>query len=513
MHKYLVLLFFVCLTGNVIKAQNPDDALRSAWFIPGGTARSMAIGGAMGSLGGDMSAMTVNPAGLGFYRTKELAISPAFNLNKNEFSYQNNLSAGNVNAFALGTSGYIDGGHRDYYDNNITHSYGFSFTQTAAFGNKLNYTGTNNTSSYSEQYLEELVRDGANIDAASNNYITGSSLAFFTYLIDSVADAQGNLIGYRSLVPLEGGIIQNYDETRSGGMYDISFGYGVNMNEKILLGASFNIPFSIYNSDLIYTETDPSDVLNNFNYSSLEQNFRSFGIGANLKLGIIYRPKEFLRFGFAFHTPSYMVFSDRLKATMTTDTEGYKGVQTKSSADADFGIGEWTTRDYAQLTPWRAIVSGSYVFRETQDTKLQRGFITADVEYVNYRGARFSQVAEDPDPAYDSYLSFANETNKTFLKGAINARAGAEIKFAPWAIRAGAAYYGNPYEDVPTKASRVLLSGGIGYRYEGMFLDLTYAYTMNKDLQFPYRLNDVPNSFAVWNNNRGQIMATVGVKL
>lgn len=513
MHKYLVLFIFLCLIRLNLNAQNPDDALRSAWFIPGGTARSMAIGGAMGSLGGDMAVMNVNPAGLGFYRTREAVFSPGFNLNNNEFSYFNNITSGNQNSFTLGTSGYIDGGHKGYSNATATHSYGISFTQTAAFGNRVQFEGVNNTSSYSEQYLEELVRDGANIDAASNNYITGSSLAFFTYLVDSVADAQGNLIGYRSLVPLEAGLIQNYDETRSGGMYDISFGYAVNMNEKILLGASFNIPFQIYNSELTYSETDFGDAQNNFAYSTLQQSFRSFGLGANVKLGMIYRPSEFIRFGLALHTPSYMIFSDRLKATMTTDTEGYKGVQTKSSADADFGIGEWVTRDYAQLTPWRAIVSGSYVFRETQDTKKQRGFVTADLEYVNYRGARFSQVSEDPDPAYDSYLKFANETNKLYLQGALNARAGAEIKFAPWAIRAGLAYYGNPYADVPVKAQRMLFSGGIGYRYEGMFIDLTYAYTMNKDLQFPYRLNDVPNTFATWNNNRGQIMATVGVKL
>jgi len=49
-------------------AQDPEDALRLSWFNPSGTARSNALGGAMGSLGGDLSANHINPAGLGLYK-------------------------------------------------------------------------------------------------------------------------------------------------------------------------------------------------------------------------------------------------------------------------------------------------------------------------------------------------------------------------------------------------------------------------------------------------------------
>jgi hypothetical protein len=514
MQRGYLLIHILCLFGAYSKAQNPDDALRSAWFQPGGTARSLAIGGAMGSLGGDMATIHTNPAGLGLYKTAEWALSPAFQLNTNNFDFRNNPDRTTRNSFGFGTSGYIDGGHPDAYSNEITHTYGISISQTATYGNQVQFSGLNDFSSYSEQYVEELVRDGANIDAAANNYITGSSLAFFTYLVDSLADPQGNLIGYRSLVPVgEGmGVQQDFDEIRSGGRYDISFGYGMNVKNKWLFGATVSLPLSVYSSDLTFIESDPTDIENNFAYSQLEQSFRSFGFGINAILGVIYRPQDYIRFGLALHTPSYMLFSDRIKASMTTDTEGYKGVQTKNSFDADFGGNEWITRDYAQLTPWKAILSGSYVFRETQDTRLQRGFVTADLEYINYRGARFSQVSEDPDPSYDSYLLFANQINKDYLKGALNARLGGEFKIAPLAFRAGVAYYSSPYQYVPVNAHRLLLSGGIGYRYQGFFIDLTYVHAQNKDIQFPYRLNDVANVFATWKNSRGQIMATFGFK-
>jgi hypothetical protein len=67
--KYRAILFCCLHFSLVLQAQEPDDALRYAWTQPNGTARQQAIGGAMGSLGGDLSALFVNPAGLGFYKT------------------------------------------------------------------------------------------------------------------------------------------------------------------------------------------------------------------------------------------------------------------------------------------------------------------------------------------------------------------------------------------------------------------------------------------------------------
>ena len=63
MKNRLFFLLITILTTIDVKAQKPEDALRNAWFIPGGTARTIAIGGAMGSLGGDITANNVNPAG------------------------------------------------------------------------------------------------------------------------------------------------------------------------------------------------------------------------------------------------------------------------------------------------------------------------------------------------------------------------------------------------------------------------------------------------------------------
>ena len=86
------------------------------------------------------------------------------------------------------------------------------------------------------------------------------------------------------------------------------------------------------------------------------------------------------------------------------------------------------------------------------------------------------------------------------------------MKFNTIMARLGFAYYGNPYKDAAFKANQVLLSGGLGYRNKGFFVDLTYVHRVLKDVNFPYRLEDRANTFASLDQKQGNIIATVGFK-
>ena len=59
-----------------------------SWATPSGTARQQAIGGAMGSLGGEITSMFVNPAGIGFYKNAEIVFSPGFRWTKTKGSFR-----------------------------------------------------------------------------------------------------------------------------------------------------------------------------------------------------------------------------------------------------------------------------------------------------------------------------------------------------------------------------------------------------------------------------------------
>ena len=194
---------------------------------------------------------------------------------------------------------------------------------------------------------------------------------------------------------------------------------------------------------------------------------------------------------------------------MATDIED-GGVYNWSSAQSLNGAGGSTS--YIMSSPWRFIASGSYVIREARDTKQQRGFITADVEYVTYPSGRFS-ADNNSDEDDDSYYSGLKSVVKDSYKGAFNFRLGGELKLNTLMIRLGGAYYGNPYKDSNLKSSIKQLTGGLGYRNKGIFIDLGYAYTMYNDNDFPYRLQDKSNTFATYKNNRNKVALTFGFKL
>ena len=445
MKRFLLMI----LLGSSLNmfAQDPEDGLRLSWFAPNGTARSNALGGAMGSLGGDLSSNHINPAGLGFYKSGELLLTPKFALQSNNLNYLDKQSSSTASRFNFGTIGavFADGKRK----NNWTSSaFSITYTQIADYNNRISFSGKNNFSSYSEKYLEELINDNADTLSALNNYIFGSSLAFRTYLVDTMADASGNVTGYQSLVPISTGVNQSYKSETSGGYNELAFGWGGNMADKLYLGASFVMPMINFNRTTTYSETDITNNANNyFGGFTVNDDFSSRGWGIGAKFGIIYKPESFLRVGFSLQTPQLISFRDQISADMTTNTESYAGLQSVYSSE----LNEATT----------------------------------------------------------DYYNNVNTTIKAAYKNNVNLKIGSELKLNNnWMARAGAAYYGSPYKDENIKASIFNLSGGIGYRTNKHFIDLTIVSTSSRDAIFPYRLNDKPNTYAAINGNR--LMFNIG---
>src|SRR5277367_2178927 len=143
----LCLSLFLCF---YLQAQTPEDALRISYTLPSGTAREQAIGGAMGSLGGDITANYVNPAGLGFYKTSEVLISPGWSFNVVNTGYlSNNIKAPSTNNFLLSTSGFVWGSSTSPDKSNAL---SLTVNRTADFNGHIAYQGKNDFSSASQAY-------------------------------------------------------------------------------------------------------------------------------------------------------------------------------------------------------------------------------------------------------------------------------------------------------------------------------------------------------------------------
>jgi hypothetical protein len=509
-----VILTILLISSAKLFAQIPEDAIKYSFFPQNGTARSLAIGGAMGSLGGDITATYVNPAGLGNYKTGEFVFTPGFNFNNNKSTYRDSKFDCKKNNFMLGPIGLVFGSANRY---NPTSSNAFSIvlTQTASFNNAVQYKGYNDHSSFSEQWAEEVSKSGQTIDAILDNpqYAYGSSPALYTYLVDTFrvnGDLQVRglpefLLGNGSALYQEKNIVTK------GGIYEIAIGFATNKKDKLMFGGSIGIPIVSYKNSTTFRESDSSNANNNFDYFSYTDNYKTSGAGINLKLGLIFKPVEHIRLGLAVHTPTYMfTMKDTRNSSLEVNSEDYNGLASVSSST--FTNGTDGESKYTMITPWKFLLSGSYVFREIEDVRKQKGFITADIEYSGYRNTGFYSANETPSDQEADYFKALNQVIKGQYKGNFNFRVGGELKFNVIMARLGFAYYTNPYKDDELKARKMLVSGGIGYRHKGFFIDLTYVHSFNKDVDFAYRLADKSNTFATVKNGRGNLVASVGVK-
>ncbi|MEO6731074.1 MAG: aromatic hydrocarbon degradation protein [Ferruginibacter sp.] len=496
-------------------AQIPEDVLRYSFFPQNGTARNLAIGGAMGSLGGDINAIYVNPAGLGNYKTGEFVFTPGFFMNNNKANFRNSQLKNKKNGFQLGTIGFVYG-TPNRYNSTTSQAISLAVTQTANYNNSIQYNGLNNYSSYSEQWVEQVAKSGQTLDGALNNpqFAYGSAPALYTYLVDTFR-VNGN-VQVRSLaeniLDLGQALRQKNTVDTKGGQYEFALGYALNKNDKFLFGATLGIPIVHYDSKTVFTESDTStNSFNGFQSFTYTDDFSTTGAGVNIKLGLIFKPIDRVRLGLAVHTPTYMV---TLKDTRTTllnaNTENYEGLRNVSSTT--FTNDQPGESKYSMLTPWKVMISGSYVLREIENVKKQKGFLTADIEYVNHKSSSFYSANETPTEDEKSYYKSLNSVIKDQYKGNFNFRLGGELKFNTIMTRLGFAYYTNPYRDKELKANKMLLSGGLGYRHKGFFIDLTYVHSIMKDVNFPYRLEDRDNTFASINDQRGNIIASIGFK-
>lgn len=526
MKKYL--LVSTLFISKALLAQTPEDALRYSFYPQNGTARNMAVGGVMGSLGGDINATFVNPAGLGFYKTGEFVLTPGFLLNNNKTSFRETANQSKKNAFAFGPSGWV-WGYGNRYKPKVSNAISLVVSQTANFNNTIQYKGLNNYSSFSEQFAEEFAKSGLSIDQALNTNSRvpyGAAPALYTYLIDTFSFINTN--GKRDTIVkgvpeylLDAGkaVRQEMIRKTTGGITEIALGIAHNYADKWFFGGTIGVPIINLHSNTYFKESDTSsNKANSFNQFEYTDDYTTKGAGINAKLGVIYRPKEYIRIGLAIHTPSFMVLTDTRTTSVTTQLERpYWGSQ--YSTDTTITVNSKTfTNDqpgksrYYQNTPFKAILSASYVFREVSNVKRQKAFISADIEYVNYKGSRFSSNNEQPSEDEKASYKQLNQVVKDIYKGNFNFRLGGELKFNIIMARLGFAYYGNPYKDAPSKVNKMLLSGGLGYRNKGIFIDLTYVHNISKDIDLPYRLEDRANTFATVKQQRGNIVATVGFK-
>ena len=513
MKRKIYTIIFL-LFSTITFSQTPEDALKLSWFPLKGTARNQAIGGAMASLGGDATANHINPAGLAFFKTSDFILTPGLQFGKQKalFRGSNNTAPGETN-FGLGTSGFVFGG----FGHRARNSFAITVTQQANFNYTSYYKGSNDYSSFAEPLVDEFFSVGnPDPDAALDNPNVSllTKMAIWTYLVDT-ATVNGNL---QAISRSENPAVRNQENLveSSGGITEINFGWGSEINKKWMAGISLGLNIINQERRTYFHESDATgNADNDFNYLTYDERFTLNGYGLNLRGGLIFRPKEYIRIGLAVHSPTWMPLKERVNSGFAAHLENLFGSDPYDSvASSQLPGGNNAEYKYVLNSPTKIMISGSYVFREVEDITKQKGFITADIEYTNYKWMYYGPYEGERNDITKAPFEPYNAAIDALYKGTFNFRLGGELKFKTIMGRAGFAYYTSPYKDKELKGRKMFVSGGLGYRNKGVFVDLTYVHRLNKDVNFPYRVNAPrANTFADLKDNGGNVILTVGVKI
>lgn len=497
-YVFFALLMIISSIGYYAAAQDEHDALRYSSLVPQSTARSIGIGGAIGAIGGDFSSLSVNPAGIGVYRSSEITFTPSIKMNNASSKYLGQKTVDDNSRFTINNLGgvftSVAKGRRYKTSDWKSVSFGIGFNRIADFNKDYSYEGVNSTSSATFAFESDAV-NGSDIYST----YTPAGLGYNAFLIDTL----GQSPFYQTVVPFASGIHQRKTIRERGGITDIAISLGGNYREKLLIGGTLGIPSLRYTRDATITETDRSNnTNNNFDNFSYNENLTTTGTGINLKLGVIYKITEYIRTGIAFHTPTYYTLTDVYNQYITSHTEGYKQSQGYLDGPTERVDAPTNEYEYNMITPWRGVISAAALINK-------HGFISAEYEFVNYRSARV--IYNNLDKAYQTQVT---DSIRAKYQGASNFRVGAEGRIDMFFVRLGFGYYGSPFKKSYANAERMDISGGIGFRFDNWFADLGYVRSMYTRQEDAYRTGyiNVANPVAEVGSTLNNVALTLGVK-
>ena len=234
--KNTLLTIFTFFILSPIFGQGSDDACLFSQSLYQGTAKAMGMGNALGAVGGDMTGVCINPAGLGLYRSNEFTATLGLMHNLNASRYYGNATQAGKYRTELPNFGYVSSKQRSNYKGIRFTQFGIGFTRTNAYNIHTFAKGINPTSSKIDNYLAQI--DGYDPTELQDNFAYTIYPAWNTYLIDLYQDEQGEY--YSSPVP-QGGIWQSQENSFKGRSEEYTFALSANYQERLFMGASLGI--------------------------------------------------------------------------------------------------------------------------------------------------------------------------------------------------------------------------------------------------------------------------------
>ena len=474
---------FAAATGA---AQTLDDVIRYSEVNPFGTARSLGTANSMAAIGADWTAVQGNPAGLAAFRSNEFTITLGGLLRGTSDATLDDDPGtfSDVDArFALPQLALVFTtqpiGSRWTQLN-----FGFGVSQTNRFEENIAFDGTT-PGSVSDFFLEEAlgeVVDGQYIfnpyglvDLENGQFPAALALQAGVILDDPNNPNAPFFTDYRFV---DDSGLYNFGEPinkrgkveRKGHLASFDFSAAGNYEDKLQVGATIGIVSSSFEELNRLVETDRDDAVDFFDRLDYRRTITIDGTGILARVGASYRFSQALRLGLAYHSPTFTAFTDNLSEAID-----YRYTEDDMQLGGDAATTQADVLEYNVITPSQYRVSLASVLG-------QRGFVSAEVGYINYAGAKV-RYGDDVEGG-DDFEEIYDELVADNLNSAVQLRLGGELNVRPLQVRAGFEYLGAPIDG---EDAALGFAAGVGFRQNRLALDLGYKLSVRPDRVYrPY---------------------------
>lgn len=446
----------------------------------------------MFAIGPDFSAIGSNPAGIaGFWKSEfTITMGGQFNNFSSTFaSDRSNTTSGNYNRFTLPNIGFVLSS-RQRQGPWITSNWAFGYNRMAEYRQDINYAGStlgSMTDSWRENALG-LADDELNGFEEDLAWATG---AIYDFEGDRIYESDYSLSPDYRLYKVE-------NSYREGGKSELFLGYATNYDNKLLIGATFNLPLVNYTEYRDYIERDGNDngvpFFNTLNYTSY---VNSTGFGVNGKLGITYKPTKDFNLSFAAHTPTKYFMTDNYNTGLSYD---YTDANNNGPILADSPFGSFR---YAIVSPW-SLMGGIGIIAG------DKGFIGASIKWTDYGAMHYDYSVSGNGNLYNQEEFDVNQDIRAAYSSALDLNLGGEFVLMAFRLRGGVSLAQSPYSN--DNFFDPAYHAGIGFRADAFYIDFGYKWANRTEGYLPYKTTAAPEPLVQIDNNQHTIAGTVGFK-
>ncbi|GAA4955774.1 outer membrane protein transport protein [Algibacter agarivorans] len=478
--KKLKILFIGLLSMSTVYAQDISDALRYSQSEIQGTARFRALSGAFGALGGDMSAVSANPAGSAVFSRSHASFTGS-NVDVDHTA----IYFGNANNSNESTFDINQGGAAFVFANRNSNSPWKKFTLAIAYDRTNNYNGNwnavgvnnndfvivdnndnelvpiNSIANYFYQYADgvrlgdislfgdEFIEDAyADIGNDFGFRHQQAFLGYQAFILDPNLDDDNNTAYNATNNVVGGNFNHDYLYASTGYNGKITFNVATQYEDNLYLGLNLNSHFIDYQRSTSLLEDNSNGGL--ITEIDFDNTLSTTGTGFSFQLGGIMKLSPEFRVGLTYDSPTWY--------TIEEETTQYIN---SNEADSDIGFIADIVNIYPQYklqTPAKITGSLAYVFAK-------QGLISFDYSKKNYGNTKLKP---------ESDFTGLNNSIGDVLTDASTYRIGGEYKHKQFSFRGGYRFEESPYTDGVTVGDLNGYSLGLGFNFGNTKLDLTY---------------------------------------